>query len=339
MDGSCLIGGTEIILFSQNLLSPQYDNSSSEEHEEKLEVKETKEGTAPSNRKIVNKVDNVWTWLTGQKSAPSGLPMHTPLNNNWDLNKWLKGKSLASLLRCHKGKKKEEVRLSRAKVHAALSVARLAAAVAGFSANNSSEEVQHINHMITKGALEWDNNMSAIVATAAALVAAVCAEAAESAGAHRSHVASVINSGLATQTPTEMITLTASAATCLRGAATLNSRAMADAYFPKNQQLLKLGAQLSVLMPSGKMMKPLLLEFSAHITSCYTSVHHPQINDQTTSFMDKIMTAIGEPKGARGYYLLSLKTSNGDIKLLFEDEKQSTVWITTISNLLQMHNS
>lgn len=121
------------------------------------------------------------------------------------INGWLKENSLTGLLRWRREKKKEEVRLLTAKIHAALSVAQLAAAIAGFAATNSMEKENNTTNEAVK--------MSNGVAYASALLASACAEAAESVGARRSHVASAVNSGLATQAPSDIITLTAAAAT------------------------------------------------------------------------------------------------------------------------------
>ncbi|GFY81808.1 breast basic conserved 1 [Actinidia rufa] len=168
------------------------------------------------------------------------------------MTEWLKGKSLTSFLRSHKEKKKEEARLHTAKLHAAISLTQLAAAIAGF-ATNYTAEAQDITHMTTGGGtLACDQDMGPAVASAATLLTTVCAEAAESLGAKRARVASAVKSGLATQTPIDVITLTATAATCLRGAATLKSRAKAETYFPRNQELLKVGVQTLIIMPSGE---------------------------------------------------------------------------------------
>lgn len=130
------------------------------------------------------------------------------------LKKWLREKSLSSFLGWNKEKKKEENRLRKSQLHAALSVARLAAAVTGFVANIIVEG-QDIKHMVSEeGDIECDKKIGIVVATAAALIASVCAEAAESAGADKARVTNIVNSGLASQTPTDIIALTANAATC-----------------------------------------------------------------------------------------------------------------------------
>ncbi|CAK9180278.1 unnamed protein product [Ilex paraguariensis] len=165
---------------------------------------------------------------------------------------WVKGKPLTSFIRSHKEKRREEVRFHTAKLHAALSLTQLAAAIAGF-ATNGSTELYNINHTDHGGTGSWNQEKGVVVASAAALMTTVCAEAAEYLGAQRSQVACAVNSGLAIQTPIDMITLTATAATCLRGAATLKSRALENSYSPKSQEdILKAGAQIYIIMPSGE---------------------------------------------------------------------------------------
>ncbi|RVX01697.1 hypothetical protein CK203_024323 [Vitis vinifera] len=201
-----------------------------ENQEEKQEVGGKVEDIAQSNRNTLNIIKNI-----------SG---------------WLRGKTMTSLVNGHRAQKKDEVRLHTAQVHAALSVAQLAAAIAGFAANSSTEAAQDINiHATNGGIVTRDKDMSA-VASAAALVATVCAEAAESVGARRAHITSAVSSGLASRTSVDMMALTATAATCLRGATRLKSRATVDTYSLRNQKMLKVGVQLSVIMPSGKLNKP-----------------------------------------------------------------------------------
>ncbi|XP_019248533.1 PREDICTED: VAN3-binding protein-like [Nicotiana attenuata] len=120
---------------------------------------------------------------------------------------WLKSKSPFCFFRSSHQEKKEKLRLQTAKLHALLSLTQLASAISGFASNSSSGilDSQQIN---------WSHNMGSVVASAAALMTTVCAEAAESLGAGRAQVASAVNSGLAIQTPMDMISVTATAATC-----------------------------------------------------------------------------------------------------------------------------
>lgn len=108
---------------------------------------------------------------------------------------WLGGASISTLSEEYKEKRKDGLRVQRAQVHAALSVAGVAAAILGFAANSTSG---------------WDPGL----VSAASLVAAVCAETAEALGADRACVSSVINSAILACSPNEILTLTASAATC-----------------------------------------------------------------------------------------------------------------------------
>lgn len=125
---------------------------------------------------------------------------------------WLKRKSPFWLFRSDQ-EKKEKLRLQTAKLHAVLSLTQLASGIAGFASNSSSErrESHHINYE-REGT--WSHNMGNVVASAAALMTTVCAEAAEALGAGRAQVASAVNSGLAIQSPMDMIAVTATAATC-----------------------------------------------------------------------------------------------------------------------------
>ncbi|KAG6571455.1 VAN3-binding protein, partial [Cucurbita argyrosperma subsp. sororia] len=68
------------------------------------------------------------------------------------------------------------------------------------------------------------------VASAATLVAAQCVEAAEAMGAERDHLASVISSAVNVRSHDDISTLTAAAATALRGAATLKARAIKEVW-------------------------------------------------------------------------------------------------------------
>lgn len=114
-------------------------------------------------------------------------------------------------------KRRDELRLHTAQAHAAVSVAQLAAAIAGV--------VSACELRSSSGGAGADRKLSTVLASAAALVATVCAESAESAGANRSRVTSAVKAGLDSRSPAELLTLTATAATCLRGAAVLKLRA------------------------------------------------------------------------------------------------------------------
>ncbi|KAH6821615.1 auxin canalization protein [Perilla frutescens var. hirtella] len=132
------------------------------------------------------------------------------------------GKTVGRWLKDRREKKKEEARAHNAQLHAAISVAGVASAVAAIAAATAA----------SSGAGK-DENMAKTdmaVASAATLVAAQCVEAAEAMGAERDHLASVVSSAVNVRSAGDIMTLTAAAATSLRGAATLKARAFKDVW-------------------------------------------------------------------------------------------------------------
>ncbi|XP_042405337.1 VAN3-binding protein-like isoform X2 [Zingiber officinale] len=111
---------------------------------------------------------------------------NTPKPQNYRVT----SKTVGRWLKDRRERKKEETRAQNAQLHAAVSVAGVAAT----------------------------------------LVAAQCVEAAELMGAEREHLTSVVGSAVNVRTPGDIVTLTAAAATALRGAATLKARALKDVW-------------------------------------------------------------------------------------------------------------
>lgn len=128
-------------------------------------------------------------------------------------------KTVGRWLKDRKEKKKEETRAQNAQLHAAVSVAAVASAIAAIAAATASS-ASGKNEQLTK------TDMA--VASAATLVAAQFVEAAEAMGAERDHLASVVTSAVNVHSHDDITTLTAAAATALRGAATLKARALKD---------------------------------------------------------------------------------------------------------------
>uniref|UniRef100_A0A0E0FDX6 PH domain-containing protein n=1 Tax=Oryza meridionalis TaxID=40149 RepID=A0A0E0FDX6_9ORYZ len=131
------------------------------------------------------------------------------------------GKTVGRWLKERKEKKKEEARAHNAQVHAAVSVAAVAAAVAAVAAATAASG---------GGRDDRAARTDMAVASAATLVAAQCVEAAESLGAERDHLAAAVASAVNVRTPGDIVTITAAAATALRGAATLKARALKDVW-------------------------------------------------------------------------------------------------------------
>ncbi|KAF4370179.1 hypothetical protein F8388_007320 [Cannabis sativa] len=131
-------------------------------------------------------------------------------------------KTVGRWLKDRKEKKKEESRAQNAQIHAAVSVAGVAAAVAAIAAATAASSSTRKNEQAAK--------TDTAMASAATLVAAQCAEAAESLGADHEHLASVVSSAVNVRSFDDILTLTAAAATALRGAATLKARAMKEVW-------------------------------------------------------------------------------------------------------------
>lgn len=116
-------------------------------------------------------------------------------SSHLSIKKWLKE---------IKQKKKENERLQKAEVHAAISVAGVAAALAAIAAENS-------NH----GGLNSPTaTKEAAVASAAALLAAHCAQNAETMGAKKEQLRAAISSAMSATRTSDILTLTAAASTC-----------------------------------------------------------------------------------------------------------------------------
>ena len=105
-----------------------------------------------------------------------------------------------------KERKKQEIRTQNAQLHAAVSVAGVAASVAAFIATLVQQETSSSNQ-------KWPSKTSAAIASAAALVASHCIEMAEEMGASHEHILNVVNSAINARTNGDIMTLTAGAAT------------------------------------------------------------------------------------------------------------------------------
>ncbi|GJM86351.1 hypothetical protein PR202_ga02204 [Eleusine coracana subsp. coracana] len=112
----------------------------------------------------------------------------------------------------------DKARAERARVHAAVSVASVAAAVAAVASGAASPEA------------DFDGvRMETALASATQLLASHCIEIAELAGADHDQVASSVDAAVDVRSPGDLMTLTAAAATALRGATALRHRAQREA--------------------------------------------------------------------------------------------------------------
>ncbi|KAL4589969.1 hypothetical protein LXL04_002882 [Taraxacum kok-saghyz] len=140
-------------------------------------------------------------------------------SSHLSIKKWLKE---------IKRKRKENQRLQKAEVHAAVSVAGVAAALAAIAAQNS-----HNN-----GLSSTTTTKEAAVATAAALVAAHCAKTAEAMGAKKQQINTMMSSAITATSATDILTLAAAASTSLRGATALKTRSACKNMLNTNNPVL-----------------------------------------------------------------------------------------------------
>ncbi|OAY54278.1 hypothetical protein MANES_03G062200v8 [Manihot esculenta] len=130
----------------------------------------------------------------------------------------IKGRTMGRWLKDQKERKKQEIRTNNAQLHAAVSVAGVAAAVAALAASN----VMSVEMAST--CQKTHSKTPAAMASAAALVASHCIEIAEEMGADHDQILTVVNSAVNARTSGDIMTLTAGAATALRGANALKAR-------------------------------------------------------------------------------------------------------------------
>ncbi|KAK4769923.1 hypothetical protein SAY87_030455 [Trapa incisa] len=287
---------------------------------------------------IANRMDSLQALFTIDRPYVAAYQPNASFEVSWPKYKhvkgWFRGNPITRLLKWHKHRRKDELRLRTAKLDAALSVARLAAAIAGITGTNI---IGMGNLQTNKAMVSCDSSTCNVISFAAALVAVVCAEAAETAGAPRGHIASIINSGFTTQTPGDMVTLTAAAATCLRGAATLRSRTIMAGYFQEEKKLLASCTPLSIIMASGHMKHGLV---SIHIKceKLLLRIVKKYLGAVISCKEYTILDMMEEARKSHGYYLLTLQTDSGDIKILLKNEKQTDMWMSAVSDFLEKHN-
>uniref|UniRef100_A0A2P2PHX1 PH domain-containing protein n=1 Tax=Rhizophora mucronata TaxID=61149 RepID=A0A2P2PHX1_RHIMU len=140
-------------------------------------------------------------------------------------------------------------------MHSAISVAGLAAALASVSAASDSDSS--------------GSKMNIAVASATELLASHCIELAESAGADHDRLASVVRSAMDIPSAGDLMTLTAAAATALRGEAVLRARLPKEArknatISPYDKGLLETHWGSALVGPLGEQCPPCHGELLQH---------------------------------------------------------------------------
>ncbi|KAG8092620.1 hypothetical protein GUJ93_ZPchr0012g22081 [Zizania palustris] len=238
-------------------------------------------------------------------------------------------------------KRRDELRMRTAQAHAAVSVAQLAAAIAGVV---SACELRRGSSAGGAGA---DRKMSTVLASAAALVATVCAESAESAGANRSRVTSAVKAGLDSRSPAELLTLTATAATCLRGAAALKLRAdvsrginSCNSMMNTNTASIQKGTTLRVCLPSGRVRLRTVAVFPERDTvalrlgkkrlhGAFATHSHYELLAVSGGGGEQLAVVDG-----RGLFPVALSTAAGTVQLLLDNQTHCKVWKASIESML-----
>ncbi|KAJ0965689.1 hypothetical protein J5N97_026827 [Dioscorea zingiberensis] len=292
------------------------------------------------------KFDDLKSWLWLQQAIHPELDYDLGSKRKWFSTrnppwKWM---SIKKWMKEMRQKRKEEDRLQRAEVHAAISVAGVAAALAAIAAENAAPS-------------QPNASKEAAVATAAALVAAQCAQVAEAVGAKREQVETAISAAITATDKSNIITLTAAAATSLRGAATLRGRPghrerlkgsstpslqLDEHYFDfgRCRASLAKGEELLVRTPDGKCRLRLVSATLNKDAKIILATRKPSLLMGLSSAQESIVhnlqtSLIEEPlKLANSYYSVSMTTTKGRIELETDDYAQYKKWTMTIHHML-----
>lgn len=243
-------------------------------------------------------------------------------------------------------RRRDELRLHSAQAHAAVSVAQLAAAVAGIVS------ACDLRPAASAGA-GGDRRLGTVLASAAALVATVCAEAAETTGANRGRVTSAVRTGLESRTSADLLTLAATAATCLRGAAALKQRtadlrgistSSSDAMAMSVSAGIHKGTTLAVCLPCGRVRVRTVSVFPRRgdggAAAAVLRLGKKRLRGAFATFNDYVVTAVGDGGGeavveGRPVFPVSVVTSEGStVQLLFEHQTHCKVWKAAIEGML-----
>ncbi|KAJ0970558.1 hypothetical protein J5N97_018517 [Dioscorea zingiberensis] len=230
-------------------------------------------------------------------------------------------------------KSKEKVRAEKARIHATVTVASVAAAVAaamGVSASLENECLKMIPAM----------------ASATELLASHCIEIAEQAGAERERLTSAVRSAVDVRTPGDLMTLTAAAATALRGAAALKMRMQREA---KNNAVVipceksQCGSP-DIWCKAGDLIKrsrkgESRTMFPTMDTSIY--LYQQKITGVVYGVCDEVSTwssirAQQQDAGERQRF--GLRTAHGLVEFECESEVSKQKWMDGVNNLLRQAN-
>ncbi|GFS42257.1 formyltetrahydrofolate deformylase [Actinidia rufa] len=205
-------------------------------------------------------------------------------------------------------KKKDKARVENARMHAALSVAGLAAALAAVAAAENSKSS--------------GSKMSSAIASATELLASHCIEEAESARVNHDRVASVVRSAVDIRSPSDIVTLTAAAATALK------------ARFPKEAKKNAAISPCDKGMAEAQRVAPFHNEMEEQDPPCVGDLlqHTPKgvvygVCDETSAWPFR-----KEREHVEFYF--GVKTAQGLLEFKCKNKVHKQNWVDGIQNLL-----
>ncbi|PWA75481.1 hypothetical protein CTI12_AA241780 [Artemisia annua] len=253
------------------------------------------------------------------------------VKQSWHINPFKTSHlSIKKWLKEIKQKKKENERLQKAEVHAAISVAGVAAALAAIAAENSHHSGSNSTNLAKEAA----------VASAAALVAAHCAKTAEAMGAKKQQISTAMSSAMSATSENHILTLTAAASTSLRGASTLKTRSACknrlntnapvlpieentefEFDFDNCRSILRRGTELRIKTSDGKQIS-IFRNLFCIVLDQHVELYKNPVNKYETCF------------------LVALTTTRGVIKLdMINDDECYKIWTRTINHMLSLSTS
>ncbi|KAK6135615.1 hypothetical protein DH2020_030626 [Rehmannia glutinosa] len=263
------------------------------------------------------RVDDSDKFVPPWKANDVKMPWKLAPFKNVSIKKWLKE---------IKQRRKEDQRLQKAEVHAAISVAGVAAALAAIAADNSQHRDK--NTMINETA----------VASAAALVAAQCAKVAEAMGAKREQLSSVIGSAISGTSATikgvDTLKARSGYKNILNGSSPvlpLEDNKETDFNFEKCRSILARGADLNIETTEGR--------YSLRSVAVILNNEGKVVLKMKKLNM---LNAFGRQKESRCRetetgYLIVLTTDKGMIKLdMMNDYHRYRTWSMTIDHMLML---
>ncbi|XP_073300589.1 VAN3-binding protein, partial [Primulina huaijiensis] len=270
----------------------------------------------------------------------------------------MKKKTMGRWIKDQKERKRQENRAHNAQLHAAVSVAGVAAAVAALTASlvttPEKSSTKHKKSSIT----------STAIASAAALVASHCIEIAGEMGADHGQILSAVNSAINSRTNGDIMTLTAGAATALRGVATLRTRLCKEhgtapvALTEENARSSKdsnISAALSFATKGGELLKRTRKgdlhwkQVSFNINSNCQIVAKMKSKHMGGTFMKKKKCIVSgiysdvpawpgrDTEGKEKMAYFSLQTADRIIEFECRNKEDKQMWIEGIQSLLRMN--